>query len=121
VNGCFVLGLDGQTPEIFDQIQEFVWEAKFYDVQITIQTPFPGTPLLRRLRQEGRILQDSAWERCTLFDVNFRPRSMSVEQLEKGFRTLAVELYSDAWTRHRRRHFEKLLRARRRQRGREES
>ncbi|HSB68101.1 MAG TPA: radical SAM protein, partial [Candidatus Methylomirabilis sp.] len=81
VNGCFVLGLDGQGPEIFDRVREFAWEADLYDIQITIQTPFPGTPLLRRLREAGRILRDPAWERCTLFDVNFCPRDMTVEQL----------------------------------------
>jgi radical SAM superfamily enzyme YgiQ (UPF0313 family) len=105
VNGCFILGLDGTGPESFDQVWQFVRESGLFDVQITVQTAFPGTPLYERLRREGRILRDGAWELCTLFDVNFRPRQMSVEELETGFRDLAVRLYSAETTRRRRRSF----------------
>ncbi|HZP25866.1 MAG TPA: radical SAM protein, partial [Dehalococcoidia bacterium] len=70
VNGCFILGLDGQGPEIFELVPEFVRESGLYEVQITVQTAFPGTPLYQQLLQEGRILEPGAWEKCTLFDVN---------------------------------------------------
>jgi radical SAM superfamily enzyme YgiQ (UPF0313 family) len=113
VNACFILGLDGQTPEIFDQVREFVREADLFDVQITIQTPFPGTPLFARLEREGRLLQKGAWGRCTLFDVNFLPAAMSVEQLQQGFRNLGVDLYSSEWTHARRKRFVRSLRAHR--------
>ena len=73
VNGCFVLGLDGHTSEIFDQVYRFAEESELFDVQITLQTPFPGTPLYERLKREDRLLYPEAWERCTLFDVNYRP------------------------------------------------
>ena len=74
VNGCFVLGLDGDGPGVFDAVEAFVRESGQFDVQITVMTPFPGTPLYERLRREGRLLEDGAWERCSLFDVNFQPR-----------------------------------------------
>lgn len=60
VNGCFILGLDGTTPESFGEVFEFVRDSGLYDVQITVLTPFPGTPLYDRLRKEGRILQEEA-------------------------------------------------------------
>src|SRR5262249_27432483 len=84
VNGCFVLGLDGAGPESFDQVVRFVRQSGLFEVQITVQTAFPGTPLYERLCREGRLLQNNAWELCTLFDVNFRPAQMSVAELEKG-------------------------------------
>lgn len=112
VNGCFVLGLDGQGPEIFDQVRAFVRDADLFDVQITLLTPFPGTPLYTRLRAEGRLLADGDWKRCTLFDLNFRPRGMSVEELATGFRSLGVDIYSAAWTEDRRHRFNERLRAR---------
>jgi radical SAM superfamily enzyme YgiQ (UPF0313 family) len=105
VNGCFVLGLDGHTPEVFDEVYDFAAESELFDVQITIQTPFPGTPLHRRLAGEGRLLVENAWERCTLFDVNFRPRDMTVEELRDGFRALAVRLYAEDITRWRKENF----------------
>ncbi len=67
VNGCFILGLDGDTPETFDDVLDFVRDAGLYEVQVTFQTAFPGTPLYSRLKKEGRILRDNAWELCTLF------------------------------------------------------
>src|SRR5439155_23656784 len=60
VNGCFILGLDGDTPEVFDDVFEFVKESGLYEVQVTFLTAFPGTPLYARLKREGRIIRDKA-------------------------------------------------------------
>jgi radical SAM superfamily enzyme YgiQ (UPF0313 family) len=105
VNGCFVLGLDGHNSRIFDEVYQFAKESELFDVQITLQTPFPGTPLYERLKRQNRLLYDAAWERCTLFDVNYRPEGMTVEELEDGFRQLAVRLYCDDITKWRRENF----------------
>jgi radical SAM superfamily enzyme YgiQ (UPF0313 family) len=105
VNGCFVLGLDGHTPDVFDAVHDFAVATELFDVQITIQTPFPGTPLYDRLRREGRLLYDGQWERCTLFDINYRPRPMTVEELRAGFHSLGVRLYGEEMTRWRRENF----------------
>ncbi len=113
VNGCFVLGLDEHGPEIFDRLLRFAEETELFDVQITIQTPFPGTPLFRRLAREGRLLEEEFWNRCTLFDVTYRPARMSVEELRRGFRELAARLYGEERTRRRRAGFrERSLRGR---------
>jgi radical SAM superfamily enzyme YgiQ (UPF0313 family) len=110
VNGCFVLGLDGHDSSIFQQVFEFVQETGLHEVQITLQTAFPGTQLYDRLKKEDRILSDGAWEMCTLFDVNFEPAGMSVEELVHGFRDLAQQLYTDEFTKQRRRRFREDLR-----------
>ena len=102
VNGCFILGLDRTGPESFEEIWEFVRQSGLYDVQITVQTAFPGTPLYERLKREGRILRDGAWELCTLFDVNFEPAKMSVAELEAGLRNLGSRIYSEEFTEERR-------------------
>lgn len=85
VNGCFILGLDGDGPDSFEHVFRFVEESGVYDVQITYLTPFPGTPLWKRLTEEGRLLSAEATERCTLFDINFRPTDMSVEEISIGW------------------------------------
>lgn len=102
VNACFVVGLDGDGPEVFDEIRDFVERTQPFDVQITVLTPFPGTPLYERLRRKGRLLEDAAWERCTLFDVNVRPQRMTVDELREGFVRLGLGLYSQDATRRRR-------------------
>jgi radical SAM superfamily enzyme YgiQ (UPF0313 family) len=105
VNGCFILGLDGHGPDIFDAVFDFAVQAKLYDVQVTYQTPFPGTPLYQRLESENRLLYPGAWERCTLFDVNYQPTPMTVSELEQGFHALVERLYSDEFTSWRRKQF----------------
>jgi radical SAM superfamily enzyme YgiQ (UPF0313 family) len=110
VNGCFILGLDGQGPDIFDKVLEFAMDTGMFDVQITVQTPFPGTPLFSRLKHEGRLLRDDAWETCTLFDVNFHPQQMSPEELRRGFRDLGERIYNHELTERRRAGFEDVYR-----------
>ena len=71
------------------------------------------TRLYDRLNAEGRLLYPGAWDRCTLFDLNFRPRGMTVDELEEG----VMQLWRDAWNGdallRRKRHYRRLLRARR--------
>lgn len=117
VNGTFVLGLDTQTPAVFAELRDFVRASNLLEVQLTVQTPFPGTPLYDRLKREGRLLRDRYWDRCTLFDVNYRPKQMSVEELEEGFRWLAGEVYSDRDFNRRKRHYMDLVKARGRAEG----
>jgi radical SAM superfamily enzyme YgiQ (UPF0313 family) len=110
VNGCFVLGLDEHTPAIFDRVRKFVVASNLYEVQITVLTPFPGTPLYRKLLSEGRILEPTAWERCTLFDVNFLPKNMSPDELRQGLHALMGSLYEPDEVKRRRRQFFRNLR-----------
>lgn len=94
VNGCFILGLDSHTPDVFPLVRDFVKESGLAEAQVTVLTPFPGTELHARLRREGRLLAERYWDRCTLFDVNFRPARMSVAELEAGLRWLFQEIYA---------------------------
>ncbi|MBI4325886.1 MAG: B12-binding domain-containing radical SAM protein [Chloroflexi bacterium] len=105
VNGCFILGLDPDTPEVFDHVLDFVRDSGLYEVQVTFLTAFPGTPLYGRWKREGRIIRDRAWELCTLFDINFVPKNMSVAELQSGFLKLVKQLYSEEETKERRRRF----------------
>lgn len=109
VNGCFIVGLDGQTADVFDEIYSFVRNAELYEVQITILTPFPGTALYDRLKADHRLIEPTNWKKCTLFDLNFRPLHMTPEELRKGFYGLAAKLYSEEFTQERRDSFKEQL------------
>jgi radical SAM superfamily enzyme YgiQ (UPF0313 family) len=117
VCGCFIVGLDADTPEVFDELRAFIERSRLLEVQITVLTPFPGTRLYDRLAAEGRLLYPGAWDRCTLFDVNFRPRGMSAETLEEGL----MGLWRDTWNAQalaeRKRYYRELQRARRHHTG----
>lgn len=105
VNGCFILGLDRHTPDIFERVLDFAVDNDLFEVQITILTAFPGTPLYERLLAEGRIIEPRRWDLCTLFDVNHEPAGMSPQQLREGMYWLSERLYSEECTRRRRRAF----------------
>jgi len=105
VNGCFVLGLDGDDESVFDAVYKFVERTSVFDVQLTVQTPFPGTPLYARLEREGRLLAPGQWDRCTLFDVNFVPRHMTPQRLQDGLLDLARRVYEPDFLHERRRRF----------------
>ena len=110
VNGCFIIGLDGHATDIFEQVFDFVRDSGLYEVQVTIQTPFPGTPLYDRLMLSNRLIEPTNWKKCTLFDVNYYPTPMTAEELTGGFRTLVTRLYGEEFTKWRRDNFKKLLR-----------
>ena len=94
-NGCFIAGADGETDASLDAMAHFINESSLAEVQITLQTPFPGTGLFRRLKKEGRLLEDRDWSYYTLFDVVHRPDSMGVEQLEGGFVRTMQTVFSE--------------------------
>lgn len=94
VNGCFIAGADGETPQSLDAMGTFIRESSLAEVQLTLQTPFPGTGLYRRLQRDGRLLADRDWSWYTLFDVVFEPDAMTVAELEKGFRRTGLSVFS---------------------------
>lgn len=102
VNGCFIVGADGETPASLDHLTGYLLQAPFADLQVTLQTPFPGTELHRRLHREGRLLPDRGWPYYSLLDVTFRPDRMSVSELERGFREMIRNVHGPDATRRRR-------------------
>jgi radical SAM superfamily enzyme YgiQ (UPF0313 family) len=92
VQGCFVFGLDHDTPEVFDATVQFAIDAAVDLPRFAVLTPFPGTPLYQRLEREGRILTRD-W---TLYDaqhVVFQPKNMSAKELAEGHERAWKEVY----------------------------
>jgi len=83
--GTFIFGNDHDTPETFSQTLEFAIEQGLFIGAFNHITPFPGTPLYRRLENEGRLIYENWWldERYRYGDAPFSPGKMSPEQLSK--------------------------------------
>jgi radical SAM superfamily enzyme YgiQ (UPF0313 family) len=94
VNGCFIIGADGETAQSLESLTEFLLNCSLAEIQVTLQTPFPGTSLYRQLQSEGRLLTERGWSDYTLFDVTYRPDCMTVEDLEAGFRNVLRRVFS---------------------------
>ena len=93
VMGCFVFGLDHDTPAVFRETVAFCAEAGIDLPRFAVATPFPGTPFHRRLEAEGRILTRD-WELYDAQHVVVHPARMSVEELQRGHEEAWRSAYS---------------------------
>ncbi len=92
VQGCFVFGLDHDTPDVFDATVEFAISAGVDLPRFAVLTPFPGTPLFTRLEREGRILTRD-WDLYDAQHVVFQPQGMTVQQLAHGHERAWKQVY----------------------------
>lgn len=109
VNGCFIVGHDGDDPGVFERLRDFIERSELLEAQVTILTPFPGTPLLARLQNEGRLLYDRFWDKCTLFDLVFRPKQMTPDELVDGHLWLMSQIYNKEQFTRRKRHYVNIM------------
>jgi len=93
VVGLFVLGLDGDTPEVFESTWDFVRESELDSVSFTIMTPYPGTELRREYESQGRLLPNVPWSLYDTAHVVFKPAQMTVEQLRRGYDWICRKAY----------------------------
>ena len=86
VYGTFIFGYDRDTPESFAPTVDFAREHALYIAAFNHLTPFPGTPLYRRLQAEGRLLYENWWldEGYSYNRIPFQPRGMSPEALQRN-------------------------------------
>ncbi len=91
--GSFVLGSDGDSPDVFGQILRFCEDARLEAAIFPILTPYPGTEVRARLLSQGRIIS-SAWQDYDMGHVTFRPGGMTVDQLQAGHDWLNRSFYS---------------------------
>jgi radical SAM superfamily enzyme YgiQ (UPF0313 family) len=92
----FVFGYDEDTEASFKQTVDFALHHKFYIAAFNHLTPFPGTPLYKRLEQDGRLLFDKWWldDRYSYNMIPFQPAHMTPERLQRGCVESRAEFYS---------------------------
>ncbi|RLB06377.1 MAG: B12-binding domain-containing radical SAM protein [Deltaproteobacteria bacterium] len=93
IQGSFVFGFDHDDPGVFERTVEFIHKNRIELPNYSVLTPFPGTPLWRRLNTEGRIF-DRDWSHYDMSRVVFVPKGMTPEQLQEGY--LWAQKYSCA-------------------------
>jgi radical SAM superfamily enzyme YgiQ (UPF0313 family) len=84
IQGSFIFGFDQDDPSVFKSTVEFVQKNNMELPNFSILTPFPGTPLRKRLEGEGRIF-DHDWSHYDMSHVVFQPQRMSVRELQDGY------------------------------------
>lgn len=86
VYGTFVFGYDHDTRDSFAPAVDFALEHKFYLAAFNHLTPFPGTPLYKRLAAEGRLLFDRWWldDGYAYNRIPFLPARIEPDALRRG-------------------------------------
>ena len=93
INASFVFGLDGDTKDTFKDTLDWIVKNKIETVTSHILTPYPGTKLYDRMREEGRILTDDLSLYNTA-NVVYKPSDISPEELYKGYLGMYKKIYS---------------------------
>ena len=92
VQAGMIVGFDSDTLDVFVQQFEFLQTAGIPSVLLAMLNALDGTPLQRRLADEGRLkpllLSDAA------LDTNIVPKQMTSQQLVRGTVWLLNRLYA---------------------------
>lgn len=90
----FIAGFDHDDEQsiinMADQLMEIGIDVPF----LSIMTPFRGTPIFTKLHQEGRILHDRNWNYYNGYNVAFKPKQITEEQLLQAHRALWKKSFS---------------------------
>ena len=86
VYGTFIFGYEHDTPASFDAAVDFATEEGMYIAAFNHLTPFPGTPLYRRLDSERRLRFDAWWldPEYRYNALPFVPKSLTAEEVTQG-------------------------------------
>jgi len=93
VFGLFVFGFDYDKPDIFEKTKEFLRKSEIDFAQFHILTPYPGTPIFEKFEEQNRILTKD-WSLYDCYNVVFKPRNMTPEQLYDNTKKVISEFYS---------------------------
>lgn len=90
----FIAGFDGDTPETIVAMAKQLYDSGVDVPFLSILTPYRGTPAYTKMADEGRILTGRGWEFYNGYNVSFRPKNMSPEELLQAHRALWREAFS---------------------------
>lgn len=93
IQGSFIFGYDWDTKISFETIVDFAEKTRLDSVLFTILTPYPGTRVFNRMREEGRIITTD-WSKYDMAHVVYRPRNMTPDELQEGFLEANRRFYS---------------------------
>lgn len=93
--GCFIFGADTQDKDVFRRTVDFALANDIDAIQMTLETPLPGTAFYRQMAEEGRLLLTDYprdWKHYTIFEPVFRMKSFSPREAYKGLLNAYTEM-----------------------------
>jgi radical SAM superfamily enzyme YgiQ (UPF0313 family) len=96
VVGAFIIGNDHESPKYYKKLAEFIVRSGIDVVQIAILTPLPGTALMDRMVEEGRLLYDrfpDDWDKFRLSYVVHKTEGLDVSMIYAGNNYIKRHIY----------------------------
>lgn len=93
VYGGFIVGLDAETPSVFDQQIEFIQQNGVVNAMVGLLQAIPGTKLWDRLAAAGRIVEEDSTGNNTGLTMNVIPE-MDLKVVLAGYRRILTTIYS---------------------------
>ena len=93
VNGSFVLGFDHDRQDVFEKTAQWIEDHRLECATFHILTPYPGTPLIKKMETERRLLHRN-WNLYDTAHVVFQPHHMTAEELADGYAWCYERLFS---------------------------
>lgn len=90
----FIVGFDSDPEDIFERQIDFIRASAIPLAMVGLLTALPDTQLWRRLKAEGRLLQESTGNN-TESALNFVPR-MDAARLVEGYKRILRTIYGPA-------------------------
>ena len=95
--GCFIFGADTQTKDVFKRTVDFALANNIDAIQMTLETPLPGTAFYRQMEAENRLLltdYPNDWKHYNIFEPVFQMKSFSpreaYESLVDAYREMSA-------------------------------
>ena len=87
-----IVGFDHDDLDIFREQIAFITDAKIPIPLPSILGALPGTPLYKRMEDEGRLIPAKEFQANAYF-TNIIPKAMTIHELEHGYREMVFTLY----------------------------
>lgn len=96
IYGTFVLGCDGDFPDVFKKTYEFAVKNKMSVTNFNPLIPMPGTGVYKRMEKEGRLRYKKWWlsDKYRYGETAFLPKNMTPEELQNGCLKMRTDFYS---------------------------
>jgi radical SAM superfamily enzyme YgiQ (UPF0313 family) len=92
INGSFVFGLDGDSPQVFSRTVDWAVQVGITTATFHILTPYPGTALFTDMAARNRIGTRN-WDLYDTRHVVYRPSGLSPTELKRGYDWAYQEFY----------------------------
>ncbi|MCF6248713.1 MAG: B12-binding domain-containing radical SAM protein [Desulfobacula sp.] len=97
VKGLLMMGLPGESEKSIEKSKAYVFSLPIDDFNLAKFTPFPGSPIYKRIKEQGQELGafNEDWEKMDCMQFVFIPKDLTKEKMEALF----IEFYQSHFQR----------------------